>query len=40
VDIFVPWNENEVWDLLVEWAAEDDPTVMVERSLGEIFLLG
>lgn len=39
-EIYVAFAENEVWDLLVEWSAEDDPTVMVERTLGEIFLLG
>lgn len=41
VDVYADWHEAELWPLLTEWAEEDDPNgVMIERSLGEIFLLG
>lgn len=41
VDVYREWGEDETWTWLAEWAAEDDPNgVMVDRTLGEIFLLG
>ena len=35
-----PWNADEVWDVLEQWAEEEDESgVMVERAAGEIFSL-
>ncbi len=41
VDVYADWHAEEAWALLEEWARDDAPDgVMVERQLGEIFLLG
>lgn len=40
-DVYAEWGAPEAWALLEAWAADDEPDgVMVERQLGEIFLLG